>query len=415
MNKKDIFQVIIIGAGPAGLFCAIQATNVPGDTLLIEKNGVPGQKLSIAGSGQCNITHAGDIRNFFTHYGDHGKFLRPALLNYPNSSLITFLRDRGLGTVITSGGKVFPATLKSSDIIRVLKDECRKRKVRLRYGEPVSGISKEQDIFTVHSNKAAYSGRNVVIATGGMSYPSTGSTGDGYIFAEAFGHSITELAPALTPAVIEKWPFGDLAGISFENIQFTLWRGGKKQGSHEGDLLFTHRGISGPGILDYSRYIRPGDFITVNFLRTFTKELFSTDFIMRLSAHPVSGIKTVLLSYSLPERFISKVLELSGIPPDITCAHLTREQRTGIINAITSFPLKVRALGGFLEAMVTRGGVSLNEINPKTMESHISPGLYCIGEVLDIDGDTGGYNIQAAFSTGFLAGTHVRQKSGVTN
>jgi predicted Rossmann fold flavoprotein len=411
MTPSDLFRAIIIGAGPAGIMCAIQATKTSGDTLLIERNSLPGRKLSIAGSGQCNITHEGPIRDFFTHYGEHGKFLRPALMNFTNAFLISFFRERGLEMVINPDGKVFPASLKSSDVIRVLTDECHEKQLMISYGDRISAISREREIFTVQGEKGTYQGKNIVIATGGTSYPSTGSTGDGYRFAGALGHTINEIAPALAPAMIEQWPFRDLAGISFERIQFTLWRDGVKTGSHQGDLLFTHRGVSGPGILDYSRYMHPGDLIKVNFIGNVTKDLFLSDFMAMVSSHPVSLVRTALGSFGIPERLVVKLLEYSEIPSNTTCAHLSREQRIRLIGAVTGFPLKIRLLGGPEEAMVTRGGVALEEINPKTMESRIIPGLFCIGEVLDVDGDTGGYNIQAAFSTGYLAGNHIRQKS----
>jgi predicted Rossmann fold flavoprotein len=409
MNETGIVGVIVIGAGPAGLYCAIHVTRKSGDTLILEKNNSPGRKLLIAGSGQCNITHGGPVRNFFTHYGDHGRFLTPALLNCTNSSVISFFQGKGLGMVTTDGGKVFPATMKSSDVLAVLLEECRNRSVRISYDEAVMEISKENNIFRVKCKAGTYYGRNIVIATGGITYPFTGSTGDGYRFAESFGHSVTEVAPALTPVVIEGYPFADLAGVSFKKISFSLRRDGKKIGAGRGDLLFTHRGISGPGVLDHSRNIRPNDILTLSFLTGFTMDQFSESLAEQVSSHPLSKVKTVISMYGLPDRLIEKLFEFSGVPWDLTCAHLTRSQRKKIIENTMGFPLRVRALGGLNEAMVTRGGVNLTEVNPKTMESRLVPGLFFIGEVLDIDGDTGGYNIQAAFSTGYLAGATIRE------
>ena len=401
--------MIIVGAGPAGLFCAIQAARGGLGVLLLEKNHAPGKKLLISGSGQCNITHSGQIKDFFTHYGDAGSFLKPALLSFSNAAVIRFFEERGLGMISTAGGKVFPSTMRSTDVVGVLGRECRKEGVSLRYDHTVETVSLKDGIFKT-TGKISYEGSSLVIATGGASYPLTGSTGDGYRFAASLGHNITEIAPALTPVIIAEYQFADLTGISFEGIQFSLWRDRKKKGTFYGDLLFTHEGLSGPGILDASRYIRVGDLITLSFVKSRNGDEFSRDLRKNLDLHPTSRVKKVLSAYGLPERLVARVLEISGIPAEMTSAHLTREKRTLICGNLTGFPLRVENIGGYDEAMVTRGGVTLTEVNPKTMESRLVQSLYFAGEVLDIDGDTGGYNIQAAFSTGFLAAKSILEK-----
>jgi len=414
MTQRTVFRAIVIGAGPAGLFCAIHASSKKDDILLLEKNPDPGRKLLIAGSGQCNITHEGGIRDFNTHYGDHGRFITPALLNFPNSSLTGFFKERGLETITTAGGKIFPASRKSSDILHVLVKECHARGVRIVYNAQVTGISRESGLFRVDTGSGIHYGERVVVATGGITYPETGSTGDGYLFAQSSGHTVTEIAPALAPVIIEGFPFGSLSGISFRQAGIAISRGGVKVGQGKGDLLFTHRGLSGPGILDCSRTIRPGDRLDISFINDLTREQLEADLMEKLKEHPVSGITGTITSYGLPERFVDAILAVNGISPAITCSHISRLQRKKITGSLTAFPFVVQALGGPEEAMVTRGGIHLPEINPKTMESRLVPGMFFIGEVLDIDGDTGGYNLQAAFSAGYLAGITILGKTMIT-
>ncbi|MEI6841714.1 MAG: NAD(P)/FAD-dependent oxidoreductase [Methanomicrobiales archaeon] len=403
MTTNKTFDVIIIGAGPAGLFCAANASATVKNVLVIEKNPIPGKKLLLAGTGQCNITHNGPILDFLAHYGDHGQFIKPALMNFPNTTLVAFFREHGLDMVTTAAGKVFPATLKSIDVLHILEKECSTHGVTIQYHSPVQEVRNADGHFFVVTLETTYCGSLLVIATGGTSYPGTGSTGDGYRFASSLGHTIVGPAPALAPVIADGYPFGELAGISFESLHFSLWRDGKKVGSHRGDLLFTHQGLSGPGILDYSRFIHPLDTIRLSFAGPVSKDDFIKDLTEKIAAHPVSNVKTIVLQYKVPERLVTTLLKLSGVPDDLTCAHLTKQQRNALVTNLLEFPITVGKLGGFQEAMVTRGGVSLQEIDPKSMESRLVPGLYFVGEVIDIDGDTGGYNLQASFSTGYLA------------
>jgi len=406
MEKHD---VVIIGAGPAGLFCAIHAA-LPGHrVLLLEKNPNPGAKLLLSGSGQCNITHGGEIRDFLSHYGDHGKQVRPALFGFTNRDLREFFRKRGLSLVMDENCKVFPKTLRSADVLALLLKECKERGVDLHCSEPATGARRTAEGFEITTPKTTYLSPSLVIATGGVSYPKTGSTGDGYRISEYLGQPLTETAPALTPLLIRDYPFAALSGISFECMHFSIWRAGKKLADRTGDILFTHLGLSGPGILDASRYIRPDDVIKLSFVGNLKREEFVADFTQRMEENRSWQIGTILAAYPIPERLNRKLLNVSGIPHDLTCNHFSAEQRSCLITNCTQFPLTVEAPGGFSVAMVTRGGVALDGVNLKTMESKIIPRLYFAGEVLDIDGDTGGYNLQAAFSTGFLAGHDIRK------
>ena len=397
------YDITVIGAGPAGLFCAIHASASGRRVLLLEKMDEPGKKLLLSGTGQCNITHAGEMRDFITHYGEHGKILKPALFSFTNKALIAFFQERGLLMMTEENGKVFPETRQSADVLAVLLKECKTKGVKIHCGEPVTKISRHPECFEILTPRATYRSTIIVITTGGASYPKTGSTGDGYRFCEALGQPVNEIAPALTPLLIRIFPFAALAGISFEQMSFSVWRAGKKVGEYKGDVLFTHLGVSGPGILDASRNILPDDVIKLSFVGTMKREEFTADLSRRVQENRTWQVSTILAGYPIPERLNRKLLKISDIPDDLKCNHFSAEQRTRLITNCTEFPLTVTAPGGYAVAMVTRGGVALDGVNMKTMESKIIPNLFFAGEVLDIDGDTGGYNLQAAFSTGYLA------------
>jgi len=409
MKSHERHDIVVIGAGPAGLFCAIHASGPGYRVLLLEKNPDPGAKLLLSGSGQCNITHSGEMRDFLSHYGEQGKQVKPALFGFTNRDLIGFFCKRGLEMMTEENGKVFPETHQSADVLALLIKECKDRDVDFHCGEPATGVARTAEGFEIVTQKTTYLSPLLVIATGGASYPKTGSTGDGYRISALLGQPLTETAPALTPLLIRNYPFAALSGISFEHMQFSLWRAGKKIADRTGDVLFTHLGLSGPGILDASRDILPGDVIKLSFVGTLKREEFADDLLQRVGENRSWQISTILAAYPIPERLNRKLLNLSGIPDDLKCNHFSSEQRSRLIANCTQFPLTVEAPGGFSVAMVTRGGVALDGVNLKTLESKIIPGLYFAGEVLDIDGDTGGYNLQAAFSTGFLAGQSIRK------
>lgn len=409
-SDMEYYDVVIIGAGPAGLFSAIHTACSKRRVLLLEKNTDPGKKLLLSGSGQCNITHNGEMRDFLARYGNQGKFLKPALFGFTNTDLIAFFGERGLVMVTEENGKVFPKTRRSDDVLATLIGECHGRGVILHCGDAVTSISRTPEGFEIKSMSMVSRATVLVIATGGASYPKSGSTGDGYRFAASMGQPVTEIAPALTPLLIRNFPFASLAGISFSGMHFSVWRAKKKIAEHTGDVLFTHLGLSGPGILDASREIQAGDEIMLSFVGTFNREEFTADLTRRIRESRDWQIGTILAAYPIPERLNRKLLALSGIPEDLKGNHFSAEQRSRLITNCTQFPLTVTAPGGFSVAMVTRGGVALEGVNPKTMESTLIPNLYFVGEVLDIDGDTGGYNLQAAFSTAFLAGRSIKKK-----
>jgi predicted Rossmann fold flavoprotein len=408
--ETDLPTVIIIGGGPAGLFCALQTSGEGRKVVVLEKMSSCGRKLLITGLGQCNLTHDGDIRSFLERYGEHGAFLRPALMNFTNENLMAFFAQKGLPLVAEESGKIFPSSRNASDVLSLLLAECRFRGVEICCGEAVEQVAVREPLFLVRSNRATRSASVLVLATGGASYPWTGSCGDGYGMARSLGHTIIPPAPALAPLYVEAYPFAHLAGISFPHLHFSLFRDGKKIQESFGDLLLTHTGLSGPGILHLSRYVEAGDELKVSFLPPFDAPQLSRDIQMASSAQGNRTVKAILAKYGLPLRFVKCLLTLAGIPEALTGAHLSKKERDRLAGMISTFPFRVLRVGGFDEAMVTRGGVSLREIHPKTMESRVVSGLYCIGEVLDIDGDTGGYNLQAAFSTAVCASQDIVAK-----
>jgi predicted Rossmann fold flavoprotein len=397
------YPVIIIGGGPAGLFCAAGAAGAGQQVLLLEKMPSCGKKLLITGSGQCNLTHDGNISDFFSKYGDHGAFLRSSLRRFSNHDLVKWFTERGLGLAPDESGKVFPQSRRASDVLSMLLESCRDTGVLVRCGEAVRDVRVSAGGFHIRTEKAEYESEVLVIATGGASYPATGSAGDGFSLASSLSHRIVQIAPALVPVRVMEYPFSDLAGISFEGLTFSLYRGGKKIRDLRGDLLFTHAGLSGPGILHLSRYIMPDDTLKISFLPGMTQEMLKKDLVSRIAASGTKQVKSILSKYSLPARFTARLLELSDIPADLTGAHLLKKERDELIRLLSAFPLRILGPGGWNEAMVTRGGVCIEEVNQDTMESLLVPHLYFIGEVLDIDGDTGGYNLQAAFSTAMAA------------
>jgi len=410
------YDLIIVGAGPSGLFCGINAMQKGKNILILEKKNSPGHKLLISGTGQCNITHDGDIRDFLDHYGDHGRFLRPALLGFTNRDLISFFRVLGLGMIQEKGGKIFPETIRARDVLNILTKQCSKKGVVIKCNQAVESITRNENGFLVVCKGCSYRSKLLVIATGGCSYPATGSSGDGYRFAGTLGHRIAEIGPALTPLLIKDYPFSELAGISFPDMKISLYRHSKIR-EHRGDILFTHQGLSGPGILDLSRYIRAGDVLKISFVPEDKREALEEWLVDRARQDGGRSLSSVLAdlphfipsSVSLSSRLIKRMMEISGIAFDLKMAQLTREMRSRIIDNLTGLSLFVSDLCGNNLAMVTRGGVETIEVNPKTMQSRLVKGLYLVGEVLDVDGDTGGYNLQAAFSTGMLAAGSIKR------
>lgn len=403
------YHTIVIGGGPAGLFAAGEIGKSNKKVLLLEKNQMAGKKLLISGSGQCNFTHAGEIEDFFGRYGKNDKFLKKAFKSFTNQDAMKFFEKLGVALEIRENQKVFPKSKKSSSILEALLLHCRKNNVTIKYEKKVSHLSVYDGIFTVETEDGKrYFSDHVIIATGGKSYPLTGSTGDGYGLAEMLGHVVVEPKPALTYVTTHEKDFAALSGIAFPNAWMSVWRDEKKMFEKTGSVLFTHKGLSGPLILDSTRWIEAGDKVILNFMHPRTFEEIRSCFAEEIPSRGKEQILTYLTKeQGLIKSFAQLICQLAKVEEDKVCARMSKEERESIVNLLTKCPFNVSGLGGFHAAMVTVGGVSLKQVNPTTMESRKQKGLYFIGEVLDIDGDTGGYNIQAAFSMAHLCASHV--------
>ena len=403
-----IYDVIIIGAGPAGLFAAANIKNKK--VLIIEKNKTAGKKLLLSGAGQCNYTNNCEINEFLTKYGDKGRFIKTAFYNFNNQNTIDFFKEKGLSSTIREDNKVFPSSFKSADVLNLLID-CTKH-VEMIFNTSVEKVSYDEvkKFYYIKTKGESYACHNLIISTGGKSYPNTGSTGDGYRFAESLGHSIVEPKPALTPVYVENYQFNELSGISFESIKISLFKNNKKTKEFTGDLLFTHVNISGPVIINNSRYMEAGDILKINFTSFINEDEFRIYFENLISSSK-TNIKTALKELNLPKRLIEKVLQLCSVDENLSCSQLNKNSRKNLMELLSAYPMEIRNLGDYNIAMVTKGGVSTREINQKTMESKKIPRLYFAGEVVDYDGDTGGFNIQGAFSTAKLVADQVNKNS----
>ena len=391
--------MLILGAGPAGLACGIAAALRGEQAVVLEKNDQPGVKLRLSGSGQCNLTHGGAIEHFFDRYGStqQSRFVKPALLAFSNTETIRFFEQHGVPLFEREDGKVFPRSLQSGDVLRAMTDALKANGGQIRTGVDVHSVRRTGEGFLAETNQGTFASKQLTVATGGMSYPKTGSTGDGYRFAEQWGHRIVPPRPALTPVIVVRYPFAEAAGISFDDVPIDVYRGGRKVRQGCGDVLLTHRGLSGPGILDLSRFLEPQDTLRLPICQRAVK----------LNAL-LSGkklLKNALTPLGIPDRLLFLLLMELGISPDVSAAEVDRHTRRRLEDSLLGSAFVVESLGGFEEAMATCGGVALEEVNRQTMESRIVPGLFFCGEVLDVDGDTGGYNIQFALSSGFLVGT----------
>jgi len=401
------YDVIIIGAGPAGLFSAIAIKNK--DVLILEKNLTSGKKLLISGAGQCNYTNFCEIEEFLKKYGNKGRFLKPALYNFTNKDALNFFRAEGVNSIVREDKKVFPSSLKSVDILNALINKCVNKGVEIIYNSLVESVQYDNvdNFFYIKTSNVLFACSKLVIATGGKSYTDTGSSGDGYLFAKSLGHTVEKTIPALTPVYVEDYKFRELSGISFENISISLWRNNKKINQFSGDMLFTHQNLSGPIIINNSRFIEKGDILRINFTKYMSQDEFKKFFEHKIALSGKLNVKTVIKELNMPKRFIDKIMELAKVDGNKICGELDKISRKRIVELLSNYPIVVQSLGDYNIAMITKGGVSTNEINSKTMESKIVKNLYFSGEVLDIDGDTGGYNIQAALSMGKLVGDSI--------
>jgi len=403
-SKKMSYDSIVIGGGPAGMFAAITMKEHLARVAILEKNDRIGKKLLLSGSGQCNLTHSGNLNEFAGKYGDKGAFLKPAFKGFDNMALLSFFEKRGVSFEQRKDGKFFPKSGKASDILAVLEKELRRSGVDILCNEKAARVIKTENGFRVETKNLELKSKFLILATGGMSYPSTGSSGDGYAFAESLGHSVLPVKPALAPVVCKGFEGESLAGLSFEKVGLGLWRKGKKQRSFEGPLLYTHEGLSGPVILNNSRDFEPGDILEINYLFGQDRASFEKKLSERASKSLPPKVKRYLREAGLSERFCIDRMKKAGICEGLSISEIGKAERKRLAGFLTEDRIEISRIKGFNIAMATCGGVDTREINRKTMESKKVEGLFFVGEVLDIDGETGGYNLQAAFSTARLTG-----------
>jgi len=397
--------MIIIGAGAAGLFAA--ANIRPGKrVLLLEKTAKPGQKLLLTGSGQCNLTNAGSIADFLPRYGPNGKRLRPVLFPFSNLALMGWLEAQCLPLTTRSDGKVFPASMDARDVLNLLLGLARKNGVEIRYNTPVTALAQTDDNPPARFRLATPAGtlytQNVLVATGGASYPRTGSDGAFFGCLDTMGLNLTPRRPALCPVYVHDYPYGELSGISFPDCAIVIDTDNKPVRARD-SLLLTHRGFSGLVILNNARHISQGAELTISCLpNTDLGDLRRA--LLTAAAGTAQQVGTLLEAKTrLPRRFLEAVCHRINIPPDTKAARLGGAEMGQLATLLTADTHTVSGTGGFQTAMVTAGGVSLDEIDLPTMSARRFPGLYFAGEVVDIDGDTGGYNLQFAFSSARLA------------
>jgi predicted Rossmann fold flavoprotein len=405
-------DVCVIGAGPAGLMSAIFAAQAGEQVIVIEKNATAGQKLLLTGGGRCNITHTGTVDDFVRAYGKRGRFLRHCLHEFSPDATRDFFGQIRIATKVDENGCVFPVSESASNVQYALLGQCQKLGVQFISGRGVDRIEKQGGSFAVFAGSEIASAPKVIIATGGASYPAIGSTGDGYKLAKSLGHTIIEPKPALVPLITsEKW-CAELAGISRDNVTISTMID-KKKVSVSGPMIFTYDGIGGPAVLDLSRLLadylpaeRPIE-IFIDVVPAMNEAELEKYLMGQLSQYSKKIIANVLFEL-VPKKLGGLICALAGIA-ETNASQLKKEQRRKVIQLLKKLPLSIEATAPIEEATITRGGVSTAEIDPKTMQSKICPGLFFAGEVIDADGPCGGYNLQIAWSTGALAGK-IQQK-----
>lgn len=419
-------KVAVIGGGPAGMMAAISASKNGNEVYLIEKNGRLGKKLLITGKGRCNITSSLDIKDFIQNIPGNGKFLYSAFDNYTNNDIINFLKEHGVGVKEERGNRIFPVSDKSMDVLNAFEKELKKKNVKIKLNTRVVGIDTENgrvESLTYENENGQLkklTADKIILATGGKTYSSTGSTGDGYEIAQKLGHTVTKIRPSLVPLTATGKSLNickDLQGLSLKNVGIKLIDSTKNKVIYEdfGEMLFTHFGVSGPTILSASahllRYKNIDELLQnnkINLVIDFKPALQIEKLDARIQrdfAEEKNKEYKNSLNNLLPQKLINTIVELSQINPNKQVNEVTRGERINLAKLLKNFTITISGFRPIEEGIVTSGGISIKEINPKTMESKIVEGLYFAGEVIDVDAYTGGFNLQIAYSTGYTAGS----------
>lgn len=402
-------RVIVIGGGAAGMMAAGRAAELGADVVLLEKMPHLGIKLSLTGKGRCNLTSSEDMDKFIEAFGPNGRFLRNAFSKFFSGDLIDFFESIGIRTALERGKRIFPLSGSAKDVVKAFIGYLTKHGVRIITNTTVKEILiQDKKVIGVNTNKGTFYGDAVILSTGGASYPQTGSAGDGYIMAERLGHTIIPIRPALVPLEVKEAYVQDLQGLSLKNINASVYLNNKKIAEEFGEMLFTHFGLSGPIILTLSKTVvdnleKGNVHVSIDLKPALSKEQLDLRLLREIKEHRKKNIDN-LLKNLLPQSMIPVALKFIGIPYDKRANQITQEERIALVDMLKDIRFTVARARSWDEAIVTAGGISTKEIYPKTMESKIVKDLYLCGEVLDVDAKTGGYNLQAAFSTGWIAG-----------
>lgn len=403
--NNTLWDVIVCGGGAAGCLAAMHASQNGCHVLLLEQNDRIGKKIYITGKGRCNFTNAKPMQEHLNFVHRNPKFLYSAYNYYTVDDFVQFLHQQGIKTKTERGDRMFPESDKSVDIMNALDKGLRKATVHVEKNTKVKAIAKNEQQFEVQCQNKVFHSRAVILATGGASYPTTGSTGDGYSFAEAFGHTIQPIEPALTGINLHGHGYKEAMGVSLRNVTLHL-RHKKKRKEYFGEMLITHFGISGPIVLQLSAALSKDELpkeIHLDFKPALDAQKLDARLLREIEANPNMQTKS-LMRKLLPQSLIPWFFEQLNVSDEKAVNQLTSEERQMLIHHLKHFPLSTNGYRGFQEAIITRGGVNVKEVNSKTMESKRVPGLFFCGELLDLHADTGGYNLQIAWSTGALAG-----------
>jgi len=407
-----MFDMIVIGAGPAGMMAAGRSAELGDKTLLLEKTDSPGKKLLLSGSSRCNITNnCESVEDFINNFSESGKFLRNAFSVFFNKELLRFFRKRGLDFKVERNGKVFPITDKAGDVLRILVKYIKDSGCKILYRKEVLDVIKKGDVFDIITkDNTIFSSKKVILATGGLSYPKTGSTGFGFHIAKKLGHVVMKPKPGLTGVILKTVFLKEWQGVSFDDASVSVYKDDLLIHKDRGEMIFTHFGVSGPIIMHMSHLIYDAlesakrVFLSIDFKPDVNCHELDLLFQEEFKNSPARKISNMLKEF-VPARLVRRILEAVPMDGDKRLSQISSEARRGLAEKLKNFKMAVGFVRPIEEAMVTCGGVSVKEIDPKTMESKIVKGLYFAGELIDVDGKTGGYNLQTAFSTGWMAGS----------
>ncbi len=404
----DTWDVAVVGAGAAGLVAGIRAAECGARVAVLEKNRRPGVKILMSGGTRCNITHATDNRGIVEAYGPPGRFLHSALAAFGVEETVALFESEGVATKVEETGKVFPVSDRAADVLAALLARLGRSGATLLLDESLLDLERDRDDFLLHTSRQIRRARRVILTTGGQSYPGSGTTGDGYALAAKFGHTIVPPRPALVPITVSAGWVAQLRGVTVPDAGVRILEGGKPLVSRRGSLLFAHFGLSGPVILDVSRAVsghpKPTTLVVELDFLPGMKEAGLDERVRVEAAAEGKRLLAATLASWVPRRLAETLLSNAGLAADRRSAALSRAERGSLVAAMKRTRLPVTGTLGFGRAEVTAGGVTLGEVDSRTMQSKVVPGLYIAGELLDLDGPIGGYNFQAAWSTGWLAG-----------